>query len=50
MVGLDSDGLKIKITNCPYRLASVDDEIICTVDRSTVSILLGNEAECSVEI
>ena len=50
MVDLDSDGLMINVTNCPYCRASVDDDIICTVDRSTVSILLGNEAECSVEI
>ncbi len=48
MVDRDSDGLKIKVTNCPYRGASVDDEIICTVYRSIVSILLGNEADYSV--
>ncbi len=50
IIETDKDGLKIRVTNCPYRRASIDDEIICTVDRSMVMSLLGNEIEHSVEM
>ncbi len=50
VVETDDNGLKIRVTNCPYRRASIDDEIICTVDRSMVTNLLGSEIEHSVEM
>lgn len=46
----DSEGLKIRVTNCPYRRASIDDDIICTVDRSMVASLLGKNINHNVEI
>ncbi|MDG0867200.1 helix-turn-helix transcriptional regulator [Candidatus Lucifugimonas marina] len=50
IVETNNDGLKIRVTNCPYRRASIDDDIICTVDRSMVNSLLGSEVEHSVEM
>ncbi len=38
-------GLKIRITNCPYRQIVAEDGIICTVDRSLVQVLLGDNVE-----
>jgi len=37
-------------TNCPYRRASIDDEIIWTVDRSMIKHLLGDKVEHVVEM
>lgn len=50
IVETNNDGLKIRVTNCPYRRASIEDDIICTVDRSMVNSLLGSEVEHSVEM
>jgi len=50
IVEIDEDGLKIRVTNCPYRKASIDDEIICTVDRSMIRSLLGDKVQHSVEM
>ncbi|NQW19102.1 MAG: MarR family transcriptional regulator [Chloroflexi bacterium] len=50
IVQTSEEGLKIRVTNCPYRRASIDDEIICTVDRSMVTSLLGKDIEHSVEM
>ena len=50
VVETDADGLKIRVTNCPYRRASIDDEIICTVDRSMIKHLLGDKVQHSVEM
>lgn len=46
----DEDGLKIRITNCPYRRATSDDNIVCTVDRSMVQSLLGTDVEHQVSM
>lgn len=46
----DEDGLRIRVTNCPYRRASIEDELICTVDRSMIKILLGDKTEHNVEM
>ena len=46
----DEEGLKIRVTNCPYRRASIDDEIICTVDRSMIKNLLGDNVQHRVEM
>ena len=46
----DSAGVKIRVTNCPYRRASIDDDIICTVDRSMVASLLGKNIDHNVEM
>ncbi|MCI0774556.1 MAG: winged helix-turn-helix transcriptional regulator [Chloroflexi bacterium] len=43
-------GLKIRITNCPYRRATADDIIVCTVDQSMVQSLLGDGVEHQVSI
>ena len=50
IVETDNDGLKIRVTNCPYRRASIDDDIICTVDRSMVASLLGKNIDHNVEM
>ncbi len=50
VVEIDSEGLTIRVTNCPYRRASISDDIICTVDRSMVTKLLGKGVEHSVEM
>ena len=50
VVETDVEGLKIRVTNCPYRRASIDDEIICTVDRSMIKHLLGDKVEHSLEM
>jgi len=50
VVETDAEGLKIQVTNCPYRRASIDDEIICTVDRSMIKNLLGDKVQHSVEM
>lgn len=46
----NDDGLKIRITNCPYRRASAEDNIICTVDRAMVQSLLGDGVKHQVSI
>jgi len=46
----DEDGLEIRVTNCPYRRASIDDEITCTVDRSMIKYLLGDKVQHTVEM
>lgn len=50
IVETDEEGLRIRVTNCPYRRASIDDDIICTVDRSMVTSLLGKEITHNVEM
>jgi predicted ArsR family transcriptional regulator len=50
IVATNSDGLKIRLTNCPCRRASLDEDIIRTVDRSMSKSLLGSEFEHSVEM
>ena len=44
------DGLKIRITNCPYRRVSSEDGIICTVDQTMIRSLLGDGVEHHVSI
>ncbi len=50
IVEIGEDGLKIRVINCPYRRASIHDDVICTVDRSMVMSLLGDDIEHSVEM
>ncbi len=50
IVETGEDGLRIRVTNCPYRRASIDDDIICTVDRSMVTSLLGKSVIHNVEM
>lgn len=44
------EGLTIRITNCPYRRATVDDSIVCTVDQTMVQSLLGHGVEHRMSI
>ncbi len=44
------DGLKIRITNCPYRRASAENNVICTVDQTMMQSLLGDDVEHQVSI
>ena len=46
----DGEGLKIRITNCPYRRVSSEDSIVCTVDRTMIWCLLGEGVEHQVSI
>ena len=46
----DGEGLKIRITNCPYRRVSSEDRIVCTVDRTMIWSLLGEGVEHQVSI
>jgi DeoR family transcriptional regulator, suf operon transcriptional repressor len=50
VVSRGDEGLTIRVTNCPYRRASIDDDIICTVDRSMIKSLLGDKVQHSVEM
>jgi DeoR family suf operon transcriptional repressor len=47
---IDEAGLEIRVTNCPYRRASIDDEITCRVDRSMIKHFLGDKVQHSVEM
>ncbi len=49
VITTNEEGLKIPVTNCPYRRASIDD-VICTVDRSMIKSLLGDKIEHHVEM
>lgn len=44
------DGLRIRITNCPYRRITSEDNIVCTVDQSMVRSLLGHGVEHQVSM
>lgn len=50
IIETNEDGLKIRVTNCPYRRASIEDNIICTVDESMVQSLLGDGVEHQASI
>ena len=50
IIEANGDGLKIRVTNCPYRRASADDNIICTVDEAMVQSLLGPGVEHNASI
>ena len=50
IVETDAEGLKIRVTNCPYRRASIDDDISCTVDRSMIKHLLSDKVEHVVQM
>ena len=50
IISTGEDGLMIRVTNCPYRRASINDEIICTVDRSMIRHLLGEGVVHTVEM
>jgi DeoR family suf operon transcriptional repressor len=50
IIETNDEGLTIRITNCPYRRASADDSIICTVDRTMIASLLGEGVEHQVSI
>ena len=50
IVSTDEDGLTIRVTNCPYCRASINDDIICTVGRSMIRHLPGDGVEHTVEM
>jgi predicted ArsR family transcriptional regulator len=50
IIELDDDGLKVRVTNCPYRKASAEDSIVCTVDQTMMSNLLGDSVEHTVSM
>ena len=43
-------GMKIRIRNCPYRQIAAKDDIICTVDRSLIQVLFGDNVEHQKEM
>lgn len=38
----NDEGLRVRVTNCPYRKASTDDSVICIADESMMTSLLGD--------